>query len=75
MTNGLSDYSRSYLFQAYERHGDKPFDKEQIDIGIRRYAGPLVSAGYLKKHKTGKTYSITKEGIHYYRLMRFRGQQ
>ncbi len=76
MSYGLSDNSRAYLFQAYEKFGTSGFSKEDIEpVSLRRSASCLVSAGYLKKHKTGKTYSITKEGIYYYRLMRFRGQQ
>ncbi|HPM60997.1 MAG TPA: hypothetical protein PK955_00805 [Methanoregulaceae archaeon] len=75
MSKGLSENGRAYLFQAYERFGSERFDKEDIDLGIRRNAGSLVMGGYLKRHKEGKTYSLTSKGLHYYRLMRHRGQE
>ncbi len=77
MSNGLSENSRNYLFYAYENYGTSGFSKEDIEpASLRRSASCLVSAGYLKKHRTGdKTYTITAKGLRYYRLMRHRGQE
>ena len=62
MSYGLSDNSRAYLFQAYEKFGNSGFSKEDIEpVSLRRSASCLVSAGYLNQREDGKLCSIFRE--------------